>query len=132
MKIARRNIFFLPDPPLYDCFIERYQSNFLTLRIRVERFPNKPLPERNIMELVFTSVLFYEGATNWTGCDVCIASQNDLLEWLYRSGIFTSQTDEEEIEEALETYHLFVILTQTSFHVKFIGSSEDYTMNVIR
>ncbi len=132
MNFARQNIFNLPDPQWYDCFVERFQSNFYTLRVKVERFPYKPLAAENMLEMVFTSVLFYEGTTNWTGASVCIATPEELLKMLYRCGLFYPHTEEDEIEETLETYHLFIILTDTGFNVKFIASSEDYTVNIIR
>ena len=110
MTLFTENIFNLNDPDAYDCYIERYHASFQMLRIRAERFATMPLPSENMVDFIFTGVLYIEGSLNWSGANVCIASRQDCLDMLYKSKIVDDSTPEEEIEETLNTYHLFLVI----------------------
>jgi hypothetical protein len=130
--IDRRNIFNLEDPRYYHCYVERYQSNLHVLRIRAQRFANEFFPSHNDLELVFTSVLYFNGLLDWDGINVCLAEQEDCLRLFYETGIFKPDIDPEEVEENMEEYGLFVINTGPNTQVRFIASLHAYTMNVIQ
>jgi hypothetical protein len=132
MNLAAENIFALSQPDCYDCFVERYHSSFQVIRIRIERFSSMPLPAQNLMELVFTGVLYFEGALTWTGANFCIAAREACYETLYRAQILTDDTDEDEVQETLDTYHLFLIRTASGFDAKLVANAEDYAVNIIR
>jgi len=125
------NIFNLTDPDAYDCYIERYHSSFQVLRMRAERFATMPLPSENMIEFIFTGILYVEGSLNWSGANVCIAPREDCLDLLYRTKIVDNSTPDEEIEEMLDTYHLFIVVAASGYEFKFLGHHNDFAMNVI-
>jgi hypothetical protein len=55
------NIFNLSQPELYDCYVERYHSSFHVVRIRAERIESALGETENLLEMVFTDVLYFEG-----------------------------------------------------------------------
>ena len=85
MNINAENIFSLNVPDAYDCFVERYHANFQVIRLRAESFTPQPPPAENSIEFVFTGVLYFEGAMNWTGANICIASRRECYELLIRA-----------------------------------------------
>jgi len=130
-KMLQENIFNLPDPNFYDCFVERYHSNFQVLRLRLERIANTPPAAFRLAEMIFSDVLYFEGAFNWTGAGVNIAPMETCLQQLYRAGIFEANTLEEDIEETLATYYLFAIPTTSGGVVQFIANNQDFTLNIM-
>lgn len=130
MSHSRENIFNLFEPQSFDCYVERYHSNLHVLRIRAERI-GPPLQDvENEIEIIFADTLYYEGAFSWTGANFCIAAPEECLQTLEKAGMMGSDSPE-EIEETLETYHLFCVKTTTGGTIKIVAHFKDYTMTPI-
>ena len=130
MNISAENIFSLSTPDGYDCFVERYHANFQVIRLWAECFLPNPPPAEHSLEFVFTGVLYFEGALNWTGANVCIASRRECYELLVSAKLIDASAPD-EIEETLDTYHLFVIPTTSSARIKFVAHRTDYAVNIM-
>jgi|GEM_PF-4350556 len=131
MVFAQTNIFKLPQPQYYDCYVDRYHGNFHALRIRADRFREYSLDGFNSFEVVFSAALYWEGAFNWTGANFCIAEEADCLSTLRQAGILTPQSDPVDVEETLDAYRLFVIEMTNGHRAKLIAHFKDYTMTTI-
>jgi hypothetical protein len=129
--IVHQNIFKLKDPGGYECYLERFHSNLYALRIRGQRLASAPATEVTAFELLFTTVIYFEGPTTWTGANVCLGSASEILAMLYHSCMLNRNADPEDIEEALDTYALFLILGTAGCTIKILASNEDYTVNII-
>jgi hypothetical protein len=127
----RENLFQLPQPDLYDCYVERYQSNFQTLRLRVERFPEQPLPDRNIMEIVFTGCLYFRGALHWSGANIHIEPRQACAQVLLAEHLVNQNDSPEDIDDLLDSHHLYCIPTRDGGQIQFIASHSDYALTVI-
>ena len=121
------NIFNLKQPELYDCYVERYHSSFHVVRIRAERFESELREAENLLEMVFTDVLYFEGPFLWTGANVCIAQRETCLDMLFESRLMTENSSEDDIEETLDNYHLFTIQASSGFQIKMIAHNSHYT-----
>lgn len=124
------NIFNLNNPSVYDCYVERYQSSLHVLRIRADRMEHIPPSSENMLEFIFTDVLYFSGTFNWSGANICIAPRDECLKILDRAGVFDTASDD-EIEETLDNYHLFTIVTNANITLKFVAHNTDFTLNVI-
>jgi hypothetical protein len=128
---TQQNIFNLPETDFYDCYVERYQSNFQTLRIRVERFPEYPLAAKNILEIIFTGALLYSGGLHWTGANICLESKQACLKKLTAEQLISPNDDDEDIEDLLTSHGLFTIPTTNGALIQFIASTTDYALTII-
>lgn len=124
------NIFNLNMPEAYDCYVERYHSSLHVLRLRAVRMENTPPSNENMLEFVFTDVLYFNGTLNWSGANICIAPREECFKILDRAAHFDN-ADEEDVQETLDTYHLYTIFTNANVQVKFVAHNNDFTLNVM-
>ena len=125
------NIFNLSTPTDYDCYVERYHSSFHVVRIRAERIESALGATENLLEMVFTDVLYFEGPFHWTGANICIAPRDLCLDVLYEARLLTDHSSDEDIEETLDTYHLFTVQSTSGFEIRMIAHNSHYTINII-
>jgi len=125
------NIFNLNQPELYDCYVERYHSSFHVVRIRAERFESALGATENLLEMVFTDVLYFEGPFHWTGANMCIAPRDTCLAKLFMARLLTDDSPEDDVEETLDNYHLFTVQTSSGFEINMIAHNSHFTINMI-
>jgi len=125
------NIFNLSQPEFYDCYVERYHSSFHVVRIRAERFESELRDSENLLEMVFTDVLYFEGPFHWTGANVRIAPRDTCLDVLYAARLLNDQSPEDDIEETLDNHHLFTVQATSGFLIKMIAHNSHFTINMI-
>ncbi|MCI0558323.1 MAG: hypothetical protein MN733_07495, partial [Nitrososphaera sp.] len=81
LKMHRSNIFEMEMPETYQCGIREYKATHSKLRISVY----KKVPG-DVLDLVFTGVMFYEGPMQWVGANFCVAPRDEWLTLMQELG----------------------------------------------
>jgi hypothetical protein len=77
------NLFNLKAPMLYRCSVLHYHTRLSRLYVRAFR-PHQNTPE---FYLLFSDVGYFEGPMSWEGADFGLASHQDCIDLMLRTGL---------------------------------------------
>lgn len=83
LQLIRENIFNLPAPIMYRVHVHRYFSGLSRMYMRVFKGQN----ETPAFYLLFSDVGYFEGPISWQGADFCMASADDCIQLMLKTGM---------------------------------------------
>lgn len=93
------------DPEKYTCLVWRYDAGHGSMCARVSLYGD--FLDGDVCFLYFTSVLYFEGPTSWSGTNFAIDSHSEMLEVVAKAG-FDSE-DEEVKASFIKEYTLYKV-----------------------
>lgn len=113
-----QNIFNLKNPMLYRCNVLHYHNRLSRLYIRIFRGQQ----QTPAFYLLFSDAGYYEGPLTWQGADFGIASHDDCIDLMLRTGMIGEAVLQfpDAYAAITDTAHLYVVTT-TQAPVRFIA-----------